>query len=162
MPNNKPDKKSYELRPSRDMRAAGARANSDLAEALLKIIAVGVAGGIATIAGAKKLGEEIQELQESAEEKMQAQREAYKQAVRKAAENEFEIEYENYKDAEEFNLTPSPLNAQPESVDLVLEASKKKEPAFDISFEGQEEAEDKVKEAMAEYDAAMDEAVYSE
>ena len=115
--------KSYELRPSRDMRAAGARANSDLAEALLKIIAVGVAGGIATIAGAKKLGESIVEMQDNAEDKLEAQRAAYREAVRKAAENEFEIEYEAFKDEEEFNLTPSPLADQPVSVDIALGGS---------------------------------------
>lgn len=119
--NRKPNGlKSYELRPSRDMRAAGARANSDLAEALLKIIAVGLAGGIATIAGAKKLGEEILEIQDNAEEKLERQRAAYKEAVRKAAENEFEIEYDTYKDEDKVNLAPSPLDDQPDILDEIL------------------------------------------
>lgn len=48
----------------KDLSKAGKRADSKFAESLLKIIAVGLIGGLATILGAKKLGEEIQNVQE--------------------------------------------------------------------------------------------------
>ena len=45
----------------KDMSAAGKRADASLAGALLKIIAVGVAGGAVLISGSKKVGEKIKE-----------------------------------------------------------------------------------------------------
>ena len=42
-----------------DMSKAGAKADAELAKALLKIVAVGVAGGAALIGGAKKVGDRI-------------------------------------------------------------------------------------------------------
>lgn len=48
----------------KDLSKAGKKADSEFAESLLKIIAVGVIGGLAVILGAKKLGEEIQDAQE--------------------------------------------------------------------------------------------------
>lgn len=145
--------KSYELRPSKDMRAAGRAADSELAEELLKLIAIGVAGGIATIAGAKKLGESLQGMQEEAARKAEEQRQRYKEAVRQAVANEVETEYEE--DDSYLTLKPSPLEEQPEAVDLVLESTVTA-PKAELRFDGQEEAEKKIADAMAEYDAAMD------
>ena len=154
---NRDGRKSYELRPSKSMREAGLRADRDLAEALLKVIAIGLAGGIATIAGAKKFGEELQDAEERKAQRMEEERAAYRRAVRRIAENEFEIEYEALKDNNELTLSPSPLAEQPESVDLLLESSVH-DPLMDLTFDGQEEAEARFAEAMAEYDAAMDDA----
>lgn len=64
---------------------------------------------------------------------------------------------EESESAEELILTPSPEEEQPESDELRLEAdviSKAKE----ITFDGETEAEDRIKEAMKAYDDAMDEA----
>ena len=97
----RPGQKSYELRQPEGMRYAGRPADSDLAESLLKMIAVGVAGGIALIAGAKKLGEELQDIQEDIASKYKEQREAYKQAVRAAVANEIETEYETGSDSDD-------------------------------------------------------------
>lgn len=109
-------RKSTDLNVTNDMRKVGARANSDLAEALLMVIGVGIAGGAALIAGAKKLGESLQAADEESKKKLEAQREAYNEAVRKAAEHEYEIEYDIHKDDEEFNMAPSPLAEQPEEI----------------------------------------------
>ena len=109
--------KSNDLKPPKAFRDAGRPADSELAEALLRIIAIGVAGGIATIAGAKKLGEGIQSLQEDAALRLQEEREAYKRAVRAAAANEFEVEYEHVSAElpdDALELTPAPLDGQPE------------------------------------------------
>ena len=43
----------------RDMRSAGRPADAALAKAMLKLMAVGFAGGVALIAGAKKVGESM-------------------------------------------------------------------------------------------------------
>ncbi len=155
MSDKKSGLKSYELRPSKDMRAAGRAADSALAEELLKLIAIGVAGGIATIAGAKKLGESLQEMQAEAVRKAEEQRERYKEAVRQVVANEIETEYET--DDSDLTLRPSPLEEQPAAVDLVLESSVSAPKAV-LSFDGQEEAEKRIADAMTEYDAAMDEA----
>jgi hypothetical protein len=155
---NRDGRKSYELRLSKDMRDAGLRADRDLAEALLRVIAIGLAGGIATIAGAKKFGEGLQEMQERNDRRMAEERAAYKKAVRRIAENEFEIEYEAFKDDnDELTLSPSPLAEQPESVDLILESTMH-DPLKELTFDGEEEAEARFAEAMKEYDAAMDDA----
>ncbi len=58
---------------------------------------------------------------------------------------------------EELILTPSLSDAQPISADLVLEAGEIFK-AEEITFEGQEEAERKIGEAMSAYDKAMDQA----
>lgn len=96
--------KSYELRPSRDMRNAGRAADQDLAGTLLKLIAVGVAGGIATIAGAKKVGEEIVSMQEEAARQEEARREAYRESVREATANDVDFEYETRHEDPEFEV----------------------------------------------------------
>ena len=58
---------------------------------------------------------------------------------------------------EELILTPSLSGAQPMSADLVLEAENIFK-AEEITFEGQEEAESRIAEAMSAYDKAMDQA----
>lgn len=66
---------------------------SGLAGALLKIVAAGVTGGVLLIAGAKSLGEKIEEKQLSDYEKLEKQREADREAVRKiTAAEEFSEE----------------------------------------------------------------------
>ena len=59
--------------------------------------------------------------------------------------------------SEELILTPSLSGEQPMSADLVLEAGDIFK-AEEITFEGQEEAERKIEEAMSAYDKAMDQA----
>ena len=58
---------------------------------------------------------------------------------------------------EELILTPSSSVVQPESVDLVLEAGDIFK-AEEITFEGEEESEKRIAEAMSAYDKAMDQA----
>lgn len=58
---------------------------------------------------------------------------------------------------EELILTPSLSDDQPMSADLVLEAGDIFK-AEEITFEGQEEAESRIAEAMSAYDEAMDQA----
>ena len=58
---------------------------------------------------------------------------------------------------EELILTPSLPGEQPMRADLVLEAGDIFK-AEEITFEGQEEAERKIAEAMSAYDKAMDQA----
>lgn len=162
MPDNKNSgRKSFDLKPSKDMRFAGKPADSDLVEELLKLIAIGVAGGIALITGAKKFGEGLQDMQSEAEKKTEEQRQKYKEAVRQAVENEVAVEYEAERQESGLTMTPSPLAEQPMSVNLELEASPA-EPMSEITFDGQEEAEKRVADAMSEYGAAMDEAANAE
>ena len=64
---------------------------------------------------------------------------------------------EAHEQADEFILTPSPVEEQPESGDLVLEAEGIIK--FDeITFDGEAESEARIEEAMKAYSAAMDEA----
>ena len=58
---------------------------------------------------------------------------------------------------EELILTPSLSGEQNMSADLVLEAENIFK-AEEITFEGQEEAESRIAEAMSAYDKAMDQA----
>ena len=58
---------------------------------------------------------------------------------------------------DELILTPSPLEEKSESVDLILEAESVAK-ASDITFDGEDEFEARIEEAMKEYDAAMDDA----
>lgn len=76
----------------RDLSHAGRRPDTDFAESLLKILAVGVAGGLATILGAKKVGEEIQKSQVKSARRNEEQREADKEAVRRTIEYDVDIE----------------------------------------------------------------------
>ena len=59
--------------------------------------------------------------------------------------------------SEELILTPSSPDQQPESAELVLEADSIFK-AEEITFDGEEEAEKRIEEAMSAYDKAMDEA----
>ena len=64
---------------------------------------------------------------------------------------------EKHEQTDEFILTPSPVEKQPESGDLVLEAEgviKFEE----ITFDGEAESEARIEEAMKAYSAAMDDA----
>lgn len=54
-------------------------------------------------------------------------------------------------------LTPSSSDEQHESADLVLEAGDIVK-AEEITFEGEEEAENRIAEAMSAYDTAMNQA----
>ena len=64
---------------------------------------------------------------------------------------------ETQEQTEEFILTPSPVEEQVESEDLVLEAEGIIK--FDeITFEGEAESAARIAEAMNAYDAAIDEA----
>ena len=58
---------------------------------------------------------------------------------------------------EELILTPSIPDKQPENIDLLLEADSIFK-AGEITFDGEEEAENRIEEAMTAYDKAMDEA----
>lgn len=58
---------------------------------------------------------------------------------------------------EELILTPSIPDEQAESFDLLLEADSIFK-AGEITFDGEEEAEKRMAEAMSSYDKAMDEA----
>lgn len=57
----------------------------------------------------------------------------------------------------ELVLTPSPEEEQPETGELILEAEITSKDA-EITFDGEDESEDRIRKAMEDYDAAMDEA----
>ena len=59
--------------------------------------------------------------------------------------------------SDELVLTPSSSDDIPENNDLTLEAEKIFK-AEEITFEGEEDAEDRVENAMMAYDKAMDQA----
>ena len=59
--------------------------------------------------------------------------------------------------SEELILTPSLPDEPQENFDLLLEAGNTLE-TEEITFDGEEEAEKRIAEAMSEYDKAMDEA----
>lgn len=67
-----------------------AGAGGGLGGTLIKILAVGVAGGALLISGAKQLGEALLDKQASNYEKLEVKREADKEEVRRIAENEYE------------------------------------------------------------------------
>jgi hypothetical protein len=79
------------MRPGKGLNNAGRRPDAELGQALLAILGIGVAGGIAIVGGALKLGEKVLELQVKAYEKIEAQREAHREAVRALAESESEF-----------------------------------------------------------------------
>lgn len=66
----------------------GRGSDRELAEALLTIMGIGIAGGIALIGGALKLGEKMLDLQVKAYERIEAEREARREAVREITGNE--------------------------------------------------------------------------
>ena len=59
--------------------------------------------------------------------------------------------------SEELILTPSSPDEEPEGFDLLLEAGNIFK-AEEITFDGEEEAEKRIADAMSAYDKAMDEA----
>ena len=65
-----------------------ASAGSGLGGSLLKIIAVGVAGGALLISGAKQLGEALLDKQESDNKKLEDQRAADREEVRRIVAND--------------------------------------------------------------------------
>ena len=58
---------------------------------------------------------------------------------------------------DELILTPSPEEEEPEGEELILEAEHI-DKASEITFDGEDESEDRIRKAMEDYDAAMDEA----
>ena len=67
---------------------AGRKPDAELGQALLTLVGVGLAGGIALIGGAIKLGEKILDLQVKAYERIEAEREARREAGREITGNE--------------------------------------------------------------------------
>lgn len=76
------------MRPGR---GPGRVPDKELGEALLAVLGLGVAGGIALIGGAVKLGEKMLDLQVKAYEKIESEREALRAAAREIAETEIEF-----------------------------------------------------------------------
>lgn len=70
---------------------SGRKPDAELGQALLAIVGIGLAGGIALIGGAVKLGEKILDLQVRAYEKIESEREAQKQAVKEISAGEMEF-----------------------------------------------------------------------
>ena len=79
------------MRPGSGFSSSGRRPDGELGQALLTVLGVGIAGGIALVGGAVKLGEKVLDLQVRAYEKIEAQREAHREAVRALAESESEF-----------------------------------------------------------------------
>ncbi len=73
-------------------------------------------------------------------------------------ELEFHVsDSEEPEQTEELILEPSPEKEETKSGELTLEAESIRK-ASEITFDGEEESEDRIRKAMEEYDAAMDEA----
>jgi hypothetical protein len=70
---------------------SGRKPDAELGQALLAIVGIGLAGGIALISGAVKLGEKVLDLQVRAYERIEAEREAQKKAVREIADTEMDF-----------------------------------------------------------------------
>lgn len=77
------------------IRNAQAAADLHLGRVLIKIVAVGFAGGVALIGSAKALGEKLEAKQVKDYEKREAEREAGKENVRRIMENSVEAEYDS-------------------------------------------------------------------
>ena len=58
---------------------------------------------------------------------------------------------------DELILTPSTEKEEPESAELIIEAESI-DKASEITFDGEDESEDRIRKSMEDYDAAMDEA----
>lgn len=58
---------------------------------------------------------------------------------------------------EELTLTPSAEEEEPENGELILEAERIAKDS-EITFDGEDESEDRIRKAMEDYDAAMDNA----
>ncbi len=103
------------------MKGPKSSSGPSLAGTLIKILAVGVAGGAALIGGAKKLGEEIEKQQTLEYIRLEQEREAQKEAARVAAAA----------DEENIEETAKEVFAEPEA----------KEEAADSEAEGEETAD---------------------
>ena len=77
------------------LRNVKVKAAPGLGKALIKVLAVGVAGGATLIGGAKALGEKLEQKQIRDYEKREAEREAGKENVRRIMENSVEAEYDS-------------------------------------------------------------------
>lgn len=65
-----------------------AKAGGGLGSTLIKIVAVGVAGGALLISGAKQLGEALLDKQASDQKKLEDQRAADREEIRRIVEND--------------------------------------------------------------------------
>ena len=79
------------FRPGSGLSSAGRRPDGDLGQSLLAILGLGVAGSIALVGGAVKLGEKMLDLQVKAYEKIEAERESFKKEVMEATANDVEF-----------------------------------------------------------------------
>ena len=77
------------------IRNAQAGADLHLGRVLIKIVAVGFAGGVALIGSAKALGEKLEDKHVKDFEKRKAEREAAKEDVRRIMKNSVEAEYDS-------------------------------------------------------------------
>lgn len=80
------------LMPGSGLGEAGRKPDADLGQALLAVLGIGIAGSIALVGGAVKLGEKLLDLQNKAYEKVEAEREARREAVKAIMEAENEEE----------------------------------------------------------------------
>ena len=85
------DNKKSSMRPGPGISGAGRKPDAELGQALLAVIGLGLAGGIALIGGAVKLGEKMLDLQVKAHEKIENEREAHRKAVKQATANDMEF-----------------------------------------------------------------------
>ena len=79
------------MKPGKGLLNAGRRPDGDLGQSLLAILGIGIAGSIALVGGAVKLGEKMLDLQVKAYEKIESEREAHREFVRQATANELEF-----------------------------------------------------------------------
>lgn len=79
------------MKPGKGLLNAGRRPDGDLGQSLLAILGLGVAGSIALVGGAVKLGEKMLDLQVKAYEKIEAERESFKKEVTEATANDMEF-----------------------------------------------------------------------
>jgi len=86
-------RKSNDIR-NLDMSYAGRSVGGELAADLLRALALGLIGGLVTIAGAQKAGEGIEKLQERWDQLSAEEQERYRRAVEQATANEIETDYE--------------------------------------------------------------------
>ena len=89
------DKNKSSMLPGSGLGSAGRKPDGELGQALLTILGIGIAGGIALVGGAVKLGEKLLDLQYKAYDKVEAEREARRQAVRAIMEAENEMAAES-------------------------------------------------------------------
>jgi hypothetical protein len=79
------------FRPGSGLSSAGRRPDGDLGQSLLAILGIGIAGSIALVGGAVKLGEKMLDLQVKAYEKIEAERESHRRLVEEATANDMEF-----------------------------------------------------------------------